>query len=57
MNIIPVILSGGSGNRRWPLARTQFPKQYLSLVGKNSMLQETILRLNGIDNLSQPIIV
>jgi mannose-1-phosphate guanylyltransferase/mannose-6-phosphate isomerase len=57
MNIIPVILSGGSGNRLWPLSRTQFPKQYLSLVGKNSMLQETILRLNGIENLSQPIIV
>ena len=57
MNIIPVILSGGSGNRLWPLSRAQFPKQYLSLVGKNSMLQETILRLDGIKNLSQPFIV
>jgi mannose-1-phosphate guanylyltransferase/mannose-6-phosphate isomerase len=57
MKIIPVILSGGSGNRLWPLSRAQFPKQYLSLVGKNSMLQETMLRLNGIENLSQPIIV
>ena len=57
MKIIPVILSGGSGNRLWPLSRAQFPKQYLSLVGKNSMLQETILRLDGIENLSQPIIV
>jgi len=57
MKIIPVILSGGSGNRLWPLSRAQFPKQYLSLVGNNSMLQETILRLDGIENLSQPIIV
>ena len=57
MKIIPVILSGGSGNRLWPLSRMQFPKQYLPLVGKNSMLQETMLRLNGIENLSKPIIV
>ena len=57
MKIIPVILSGGSGNRLWPLSRAQFPKQYLSLVEKNTMLQETILRLNGINNLSDPLIV
>ena len=57
MKIIPVILSGGSGTRLWPLSRAQFPKQYLSLVGENSMLQDTILRLNGIENLSQPIVV
>ena len=57
MKIIPVILSGGSGNRLWPLSRKQFPKQYLSLVGVNSMLQETIIRLKGVENLSKPIIV
>lgn len=57
MQIIPVILSGGSGTRLWPLSRKQFPKQYLPLVGDNTMLQETILRLNGLDNLSNPIIV
>ena len=57
MKIIPVILSGGSGTRLWSLSRAQFPKQYLSLVGENSMLQDTILRLNGIENLSQPILV
>ena len=57
MKIIPVILSGGSGNRLWPLSRKQFPKQYLSLVGTNSMLQETIIRLSGFENLSKPIIV
>ena len=57
MKIFPVILSGGSGKRLWPLSREQYPKQYQSLVGKNSMLQETILRLDGIKDLSDPIIV
>ena len=57
MNIVPVILSGGSGTRLWPLSRKQYPKQYLTLVGENTMLQETILRLEGIDNLVDPIIV
>ena len=57
MQIIPVILSGGSGTRLWPLSRKQYPKQYLPLVGDNTMLQETILHLNGLDNLADPIIV
>jgi mannose-1-phosphate guanylyltransferase/mannose-6-phosphate isomerase len=56
-NIIPVILSGGSGTRLWPLSRKKYPKQYLPLVGDNTMLQETLLRLNGLDNLADPIIV
>ena len=57
MQIIPVILSGGSGTRLWPLSRKQHPKQYLPLASDNTMLQETILRLNGLDNLANPIIV
>ena len=57
MQIIPVILSGGSGTRLWPLSRKEYPKQYLPLVGDNTMLQETILRLNGLDSLADPIIV
>jgi mannose-1-phosphate guanylyltransferase/mannose-6-phosphate isomerase len=57
MNIIPVILSGGSGTRLWPLSRKEYPKQYLALAGDNTMLQETILRLNGLDNLADPIII
>ncbi len=56
-SIIPVILSGGSGTRLWPLSRKQYPKQYLPLVGDNTMLQETILRLAGLDNLTDPIII
>ena len=42
MQIIPVILAGGSGTRLWPLSRNQYPKQCLSLVGDNTMFQETI---------------
>jgi len=57
MQIIPVILSGGSGTRLWPLSRRQYPKQYLPLVSDNTMLQETILRLKGLDNLADPIII
>ena len=57
MQVIPVILSGGSGKRLWPLSRKEYPKQYLSLVGDNTMLQDTILRLNGLDNLTDPIII
>jgi len=38
MKIVPVILSGGSGTRLWPLSRKQYPKQYLSLASDNTML-------------------
>lgn len=55
--IVPVILSGGSGTRLWPLSRSKYPKQFLHLVGNNTMLQETILRLEGISILTDPIIV
>jgi len=57
MKIIPIILSGGSGTRLWPLSRKQYPKQYLPLAGEKTMLQDTVLRLNGIENLGDPIIV
>jgi len=52
--VVPVILSGGSGTRMWPYSRSMYPKQFLPLVGENSMLQETILRLEGEVN---PVIV
>ncbi|MDA8869449.1 mannose-1-phosphate guanylyltransferase/mannose-6-phosphate isomerase [Methylophilaceae bacterium] len=57
MKITPVILCGGSGTRLWPLSRKDHPKQYLSFVGDKTMLQETILRLRGLDNITDPIIV
>ena len=57
MKIIPVILSGGSGTRLWPLSRRQYPKQFLQLLGSNSLFQETLLRLNGLNNLSDPVVI
>ena len=58
-NLIPVILSGGSGTRLWPLSRESYPKQYLSLNEKNnfSLLQNTYLRLEGIKSLRNPLII
>ncbi|MBV1879652.1 MAG: mannose-1-phosphate guanylyltransferase/mannose-6-phosphate isomerase [Pseudomonadales bacterium] len=44
----PVILSGGSGTRLWPLSRKQYPKQFLPLVNESTMLQDTVLRLEGL---------
>jgi len=55
--MIPVILSGGSGTRLWPLSRGQYPKQFLPLVSENTMLQETLLRLSGLKQLQPPIAV
>jgi len=57
MKIIPVILSGGSGTRLWPLSREKYPKQYLSLTEGGTLLQETILRLKSLENIEEPIIV
>lgn len=50
MHVIPVIIAGGSGTRLWPLSREQYPKQFLSLApGKPTLLQQTVLRLQGLD--------
>ena len=57
LKIVPIILCGGEGKRLWPLSRQENPKQYLPLLSDNSMLQETILRLRGIPNLENSIIV
>ena len=56
--IQPVILSGGSGSRLWPLSRSMYPKQLLPLVTEKTMLQETALRLNDLSvDVLPPIIV
>jgi mannose-1-phosphate guanylyltransferase/mannose-6-phosphate isomerase len=49
MPLQPVILSGGSGTRLWPLSREAYPKQFLPLTSKHTMLQETVRRLDGLD--------
>jgi len=55
--IYPVVLSGGTGSRLWPLSRTLLPKQFLPLISVRTMLQETLLRLEGIAGLKGPVLV
>jgi len=65
MPLQPVILSGGSGTRLWPLSREAYPKQFLPLTGSYTMLQETVRRLDGLEQehphdgigLMDPIVV
>ena len=54
--MIPVIMAGGSGTRLWPLSRTAFPKQFLSLGYDQTMLQQTVDRLEGLGT-DDPIII
>jgi len=54
--MVPVILSGGSGTRLWPLSRQLFPKQFLTLSGEQSMLQDTLSRLDNLD-MQPPVII
>ena len=53
----PVILSGGSGSRLWPLSRQNQPKQFLTLIGDRSLYQETVLRANALPNVQPPVTV
>ncbi len=55
--IVPVILSGGSGTRLWPLSRKEYPKQLLELAGERSLLQNTVKRGCSLDETALPIIV
>ena len=55
--MIPIILAGGTGSRLWPLSRESYPKQLLTLVGENSLLQETIQRIQNIQNIEEPIVI
>ena len=55
--VVPVILSGGSGTRLWPLSREQHPKQFLALLSELTLLQGTARRLACIDGANSPIVV
>ncbi|MCS2150044.1 mannose-1-phosphate guanylyltransferase/mannose-6-phosphate isomerase [Scandinavium manionii] len=48
--LLPIIMAGGSGTRLWPLSRTLYPKQFLSLNSRLTMLQETVHRLDKIEH-------
>ena len=58
-SIIPVILSGGSGTRLWPLSRESYPKQFLALdsQSKKTLLQKTYERVVGLQGLENPIVI
>ncbi len=56
MTLIPVILSGGAGTRLWPLSNGEHPKQFLPLISEKTMIQETYLRLQGLE-IASPIVV
>ncbi len=53
--IVPVILSGGSGSRLWPLSRKLYPKQFINLVNETTLFQDTIMRLPEI--VLDPLII
>src|SRR5712691_3973343 len=55
--IHPVILSGGSGTRLWPMSRSLYPKQLLALVGERSLLQQTANRVTGDRRFAPPLII
>ncbi|MEO0422229.1 MAG: mannose-1-phosphate guanylyltransferase/mannose-6-phosphate isomerase [Pseudomonadota bacterium] len=57
MTITPLVLSGGSGTRLWPMSRELYPKQLLPLVSDRTMLQDTVLRLQGVAGLEAPMVV
>ena len=57
MALHPVILSGGTGSRLWPMSRTALPKQLLPLVTERTMLQETVLRLQDLPGVAAPMVV
>src|SRR5262245_45751622 len=55
--IIPVLLSGGTGSRLWPLSRETYPKQLLSLLGERTLLQQTALRVSDPLLFTDPVVI
>ena len=56
-SIVPVLLSGGAGSRLWPLSRETYPKQLLSLLGENTLLQQTALRVDDRSLFTEPMVI
>jgi mannose-1-phosphate guanylyltransferase / mannose-6-phosphate isomerase len=55
--LIPLILSGGSGTRLWPVSRRNLPKQFLSLTGEGTLFQQTVARTQKLPDVRAPIVV
>ena len=56
-SVTPVVLCGGAGTRMWPLSRGNFPKQFLNLFGNQSLLQDTVERVESIPNMQSAMLV
>lgn len=55
--LIPVILSGGSGTRLWPLWRKNLPKQFLPLAGDTTLFQQSVTRAQALPDVGSPAVV
>lgn len=55
--LIPLILSGGSGTRLWPVSRRNLPKQFLALAGRETLFQQTVARTQHLPAVQAPIVV
>src|SRR5690606_41539225 len=55
--IVPVILSGGSGTRLWPLSRKYYPKQFIPLTGERTLFQYTLERLGELARQAPVLVV
>src|SRR5262249_30021998 len=53
----PVVLCGGAGTRLWPMSRRLLPKQFLPLISERTLLQETLLRTQGLGGLAEPVLL
>ena len=48
INITPVLLCGGTGSRLWPLSRSAYPKQFVTLTGSESLFQQAVMRVSQL---------
>ncbi|WDP88755.1 MAG: mannose-1-phosphate guanylyltransferase/mannose-6-phosphate isomerase [Desulfobacter sp.] len=55
--IVPVILAGGSGTRLWPMSRALYPKQLIAMYNEDTMIQNTLGRLEGLNPLGEPVVL
>lgn len=55
--LTPLILSGGSGTRLWPISRKNLPKQFLSLTGEGTLFQQTVARAIALPDSTPPLVV
>jgi mannose-1-phosphate guanylyltransferase/mannose-6-phosphate isomerase len=55
--VVPVVLSGGSGTRLWPLSQPHHPKQFHALVADETLFQQTLHRMQGIAGVAPPLVI